>query len=394
MASAPIVYPLPRRFHALDVLRGLAALGVVLWHWPHFYYTGLAPGSVDAADLPLHALLYPFYERGYLAVDFFYALSGFIFFWLYSEAISSRRMPAARFAVLRFSRLYPLHAATLLFVLAAQGIHRQLQEAPYVYAFNDLYHFLLHLFLASGWGFERGLAYNGPIWSVSIEVLLYAIFFAVCRAGRVRTATLGAFVGLGLALSAAHLAVGRGILMFFLGGLAYRLYRHLADNGRLDRWIRPLRIGVGLGWGSVLLELKGEWVWHRFTRLADGLGAMAGVTLPEALWLRVDTLLVVGVLFPATILLLAVEETRRGHLGRRFAFLGDISYSSYLLHFPLQLSVSIAAGLVGWPASLYRTPLALLIFFALLFSLCWVSYHRFERPAQDWLRRRMAPPRS
>src|SRR5207244_9707990 len=46
-------------------------------------------------------------------------------------------------------------------------------------------------------------------------------------------------------------------------------------------------------------------------------------------------------LFPLTILTLAVWEARRGRLGRRLAFVGQISYSSYLLHFPLQMHFAV-----------------------------------------------------
>ena len=62
----------------------------------------------------------------------------------------------------RFSRLYPLHFATLLFVAAAF-----LAFGPYIYE-SDAYHFVLNVLLASSIGFEKGYSFNGPSWSISV----------------------------------------------------------------------------------------------------------------------------------------------------------------------------------------------------------------------------------
>jgi peptidoglycan/LPS O-acetylase OafA/YrhL len=43
--------------------------------------------------------------------------------------------------------------------------------------YNDFYHFFLNIFLISFWGIEKGFSFNTPIWSVSIEILAYIIFF-------------------------------------------------------------------------------------------------------------------------------------------------------------------------------------------------------------------------
>lgn len=100
-----------QRFRSLDALRGVAALSVVLWHWKHFFFVGYAlPVDFDEAAQPLYSLLRVFYDFGWLAVDLFFLLSGFIFFRLYSQRIENRDISAARFSAHRFSRLYPLHS--------------------------------------------------------------------------------------------------------------------------------------------------------------------------------------------------------------------------------------------------------------------------------------------
>lgn len=55
----------PRRLHALDASRGLAALTVVIWHWQHFFYTNTAPAVDFRRDSqPLYSALKLFYEQG------------------------------------------------------------------------------------------------------------------------------------------------------------------------------------------------------------------------------------------------------------------------------------------------------------------------------------------
>ena len=94
------------------------------------------------------------------------------------------------------------------------------------------------------------------------------------------------------------------------------------------------------------------------------------------------------VLFPATILTLAVWEGFRGTLGRRLSFLGNISYSLYLLHFPLQLVVMLFALSLSLPRTVFYSPWALLGFYGILIPLSLVSYYFFERPIQNLLRKK------
>ena len=53
----------PQRLYSLDVLRGLAALSVVFWHWQHFFYSGTAPGVVEVEKQPLYSCSFSFYDK-------------------------------------------------------------------------------------------------------------------------------------------------------------------------------------------------------------------------------------------------------------------------------------------------------------------------------------------
>ena len=168
----------PNRLYVLDVSRGFSALAVVLWHWIHFAYEGTARDpEFDVRVQPFFGVLRIFYERGFLGVEYFFLLSGFIFFWLYRVSIEEDRLSFRNFLVKRLSRLYPLHLLTLAMVVLLQQIYRSISGDFFVYPFNDAYHFVLNLGFASSWGLEKGWSYNAPVWSVSVEILLYILFF-------------------------------------------------------------------------------------------------------------------------------------------------------------------------------------------------------------------------
>ena len=377
-------YSTPNHFYSLDALRGFAALSVVFWHWSHFY-PGVQSSSLDTNDLPLFRLFSFFYTRGYLAVDLFFILSGFIFYWLYSKRVVDRDISVRTFAVLRFSRLYPLHFATLLFVAVAQHFYRNSYGSYFAYPNNDLKHFLLNVFFMSSWGMESGFSFNGPVWSVSIEVLLYTLFFVSCRLLPVRVLVLLAISVIGVILPSEHLGlIGRGIRSFFLGGIVFLVYQRIFVSHHLanaTKWVF---------WLTIIIWIMTLFVLYNPAAISSGsmhLQERLGRALPWSLEKMANNWLT-KVLFPLTVLLLSLMETYRGHLGKRLSFLGDISYSVYLLQFPLQILFMLAAAAFSISLSICRTPLFLLLFFVALISLSLASYHYFERPAQRFLRRK------
>jgi peptidoglycan/LPS O-acetylase OafA/YrhL len=95
-------------------------------------------------------------------------------------------------------------------------------------------------------------------------------------------------------------------------------------------------------------------------------------------------------LFPATVAALALLEDSHAALGAKLRFLGDMSYSSYLLHIPLEIAFAFVAFSFGLPDTVFLAPGALLLFMAVLTGLSLLSWRHFERPAQTWLRRRFA----
>ena len=346
------------RWTLLDALRGLAALTVVFWHWPHFWSGDQLASRLSPDALPLYPILAPLYAYGWIAVDMFFVLSGFVFFWKYAAAIGERRIGVGQFALLRFARLYPLHLLALVLVAILQAAYSARFGSAFVFANNDAYHLLLNLVMAEAWGLEQGFSFDGPAWSVSIEILLYAIFFLAASARLAGTWQIAVIcIAATLAYPAQEAILVRGIMDFFAGGLAFRLVDATAS-------VRPAaRYAGGVG---VLLT---------------GAFLMIARVAYEPDFIRAATLLT----FPSLVYLLAISETRIS--SGRLQWLGDLSYSSYLLHFPLQLLASYAVLAIAGPdgVTLFSRAWTLLAFFAVLVAVSLASNRLIERPAQKFI---------
>lgn len=154
---------LPERIYALDALRGFAALSVVIWHWQHFFFVGADPSAVPIANQPFYPVFSALYHSGLYGVEMFFCLSGFVFFWLFSDKLTTGSTGLSQFAIDRFSRLYPLHFVTFLMIAGLQYFYFPIHNVFFVYQANDLYHAVLNLLLLPAWLPEPGWSFNGPI---------------------------------------------------------------------------------------------------------------------------------------------------------------------------------------------------------------------------------------
>lgn len=369
----------PKHLYALDVSRGLATFSVIVWHWQHYAFNGnvLSPDFVRESQ-PLYPVLRLSYEAGAIGARYFFLLSGFIFFWLYRESIHKKAVSAWAFGVRRFSRLYPLHLITLLVVAVLQLLYVSREGASFVYSSNDLYHFFLNLSLAFRWGFEKGWSFNAPAWTISVEVLLYVIFFVVALLGR------GSWPFC-LAVSVLSFAGWRifyheffeGLTLFFLGGLAFYL-TFLASTKRhaLKKSIYSSAI---LCWAAVIVN----YYVFDFASLILKMGATGKILINGFPFF---------LLFPLTVCSLALIEIDKGPFLRSISWVGEMTYSSYMLHFPLQLVFGLAVSYGMLHSDFYLSPWYFALYFILLVAISYVVFHKVELPMQRIIRSKLLRP--
>lgn len=364
----------PHRLYLLDISRGIASLSVVLWHWNHFAFEKhILSKDFILENQPLYYVLKIFYEKGYTGVDYFYLLSGFIFFWLYKDSIKMKVTTARVFIIHRFSRLYPLHLVTLFIVALLQYIYVSRQGYSFIYPFNDLYHFLLQLGFASYWGLQKGWSFNGPIWSVSIEVILYFTFFlsAVYLQGDRLFCLIVSVVSVTL-LYLTDQAIFEGLSLFFLGGFIYNsLIKINNKNSSLKLLIYSF---TAINWLVVFINF---YIFDISNLLLEF--GIIGLILLK--------LFPIYILFPLTVSSLVLFEIDKGSILKQLSWIGDITYSSYLLHFPLQLLFALAVSYSIIDAKFYLQIKYLILFYMILIPLSYIVHQKFELPMQKVIRK-------
>ncbi|MDE2436552.1 MAG: acyltransferase [Sphingomonadales bacterium] len=349
----------PRHLDALTGIRGIAAWGVVLYHIRLSLLT-LFPASVIAV-----------LAKGYLAVDLFFMLSGFVIWYNYAGKIEAGGWSATRqFLWRRLARVWPLHVAILAVLVAFVALLAATGRDISNYPFGEL---PLHVLLVQNWGFTRNLSWNHPAWSISTELAAYLAFpalVAAARWSRVASAVLLAGVAaLALALYAGFAAAGYGNLG--------------ADITHLGLW----RCLAEFTMGCLMCQLWQRWrniSWASYAATACGAAVLAlGVHrgLPETAFVPLTFFCLLFALS------LARNMVARVIGGPTLTYLGEISYSTYLSHFVLFIFYKIAfvdATLqLGWTG--------LGGYLALVLAVSAGLYRWVEKPAQRWLNVR--PPR-
>lgn len=351
----------PKFYTNLELLRFFAAFAVMVSHFRHFEI------DIDVAfspfSYPFAAALAPLYMYGAYAVPFFWLLSGFVFFAQYEKALRTRTVSGARFAGLRFARLYPLHITTALLVFFVQPVYAAVSGSgkSFIYQDNALEDLFLHTLMVSHFDPRSPQSLNGPVWSVSLEILVYITFFLIMRFSPRPYLTS---LVLALLVVPASMTSRNDILtvvsLFYIGGFIY-----LFASRVYPTWNR-FRRQVSLAGAIALIAVQ-----------VVGVITQPHVTFPRMALLFI-TIVTVAALLPQV----------RGRAGRVFGHLGNTTYSSYLVHFPLQLvAVTVMAAFGVVPDA--TSPALLISYVVVVYAVSVVVYRYFEKPAMDKIRAKL-----
>lgn len=162
-AAAGRVGVVPGRGGALDALRFLAALLIVVYH-----YGQDAPVALDT--------LHPVFSRGYLATDFFLILSGYVLGRAYGRQVLGGRLGPAAFLGKRIQRLWPAQLIVLTALAAVvflAGLAGAEPKHPENYTAQA---FVMQALFSQAWGLPGGGGWNHQSWSLSALVICYGLF--------------------------------------------------------------------------------------------------------------------------------------------------------------------------------------------------------------------------
>lgn len=337
---------------ALTGVRGIAAWFVVLYH------IRLSIPALPESWLAVFA-------KGYLAVDFFFLLSGFVIWLSWGEKLR-RQGPSVIPAFLRkrVARIWPLHLLMLAVAIALASLFALTDRAdPGNYPFAQL---PLHILLLQNWGFTDRLTWNDPSWSISAELGAYLLFPL-------------------LTLAIDWRRVPSVVVTAAIVALCVLLHASMARGGAMTLGFEIARFGLlrcvlEFAAGTAICALWLRWKQAPATPAAF---AMLTAACLAMLWLLgLPETLAVPLLFASLLLVLALTSGMPGNPldARWLHYLGEISYATYLGHFLLWIVFKLA--FVHDPQAVSLPSIAAYLLLVLLSSA--LLYHLVERPAQ-WL---------
>jgi peptidoglycan/LPS O-acetylase OafA/YrhL len=352
-----------RYVRPLTGIRALAALLVLGTH---------AEQNVPAG---FQSLL-PFFARGYLGVDLFFILSGFIITHVYLASVAAPNRAAVQiFLWHRLIRLYPVHVTVLaglaLMVYVAHALHISINE-PDQWRGSSL---IWHLTLLHAWGVLEVTGWNQPSWSISAEwfaYLLYPLLAPALMFVRDRLTALTLALTALAAMAAVYAMTGWPLINELGAPSLTRVSGEFLCGAAL---CRAVALGKGLpGMSGDILGLG--------ALLAFVAGASAGL-LPD---MGLIVLLAVIIFAAATCV-----GPLAAFLGSApLVWLGEISYSIYMVHFPLLIAIRRMwerMGFAAWGSTAHSLAFAATIAFVVAVSAA--LFYLVERPARTRLRNRM-----
>lgn len=330
------------RYYTLDALRGFAALAILMLHLGEM----------------LHL---PPVRHGYLAVDFFFCLSGFILTTTYEPKLRTS-MTAGEFIGLRLIRLYPVFLVGVLLgvpVIAAQiysGNSHAMSPMAATLAFVTNSLMLPSPVPGALFPFDK------PAWSLFFEIVVNILFGMVLF--RLSFGKLTSLVVLcGGALFAAIWALGHASAGFDWSGFS----------------IGIVRTGFSFIGGMLIARVHPIFRRHRSALALTLPPALMAVLLSDNTqsWDWLYDAIAVAVALPAITLLGASLDLPAG-ARRAGSILGDLSYPLYAVHYPI---VQGAGFLLARRLDLQPTFAALAIAVSAL-ALAWVLMRFYDAPAR------------
>lgn len=349
----------PTRFHYVDLIRGFAAIAVLVTHYRWFYANRPGDwGAVTTQAMPWSSILWPLYDYGGLAVQLFWVLSGFVFALNYGPR--AKKFSFRQFAGHRIARLYPLHVITLGFVGVLQYISLKLYGQPQIYGNNDVVHFIAQLGFASNW-FTIQSSFNGPVWSISVEVLIYVIFAIYISRFRLAGVPVAILVSIFFIFERlTHSPIAWCGALFFIGAGTFMISERL--YGLAGKW-----------------SIAGAIVSCAVVAAGIAVSVMLGYGGHE-------DVLIAYFMMPCLILCVSLIDWTGVHFSSKLIWIGDSTYAIYMCHMPIIILAKIFVPQWFSNHRFLAQPYILVAYVCLVIVVAYPIFRFVEKPSQNWLR--------
>ncbi len=372
------------RYEILDGLRGVAATLVVAYHLFETYYEG-------KPDQPIN--------HGYLAVDFFFVLSGFVIGYAYDDRWN--KMTTWAFFKRRLIRLHPMVIfgtlfGAVMFYFGSCSSFPLISETPWYMVIAVMLWCFTMIPLPStmdirGWAETNPL--NGPAWSLQWEYLANILYALVVR--RFSKLLLGICVAV---FACFTIILCLNIDVFgFLEERSWAAYTVVGGWSTtpdqlqvgLTRLLYPFFCGLFLSRMGWMMKVKGGFWWcSLFIVILLGMPWLGLGTEGEARWTNgLYEAFCILVCFPIIVAIGAGSSVKGGKSEAINKFLGDISFPIYITHYPLIYMQ------MSWVESHKDAPLGMHIFvsvciFLLAIGLAYAAMKLYDLPVREWLKKK------
>lgn len=310
-------------------------------------------------------------------MELFFMLSGLTFTAFYMKRIANNEVSASDFIYSRFTRLVPLHWGSLFLVTFLLFIRRCFDIPAFVYGFNDVHHFTLNLLMIHSDGLQTDAGFNAVSWTICTEVVMYVVFFCLCRKIKTKHAYLVCcwlliLLGYsleksswsGTAFTLVNTSIGRGMIDFFFGSMLYFILLKLWKLGTKAKItaFALLCIILGVGYyGGREVWSHGDW-WYMLT-------GFVFFIYPLAIYLTTS----VGFL-------------RKILMWTPLQYLGKLSFTIYMCHYPVQLVLDLINKAAKINAS-YTSDTVWMIYCLTVIGFSVIIHRFYEVPITNWLKK-------
>lgn len=344
----------------IDGLRGIAAVSIAIF--THYFL------FIPERNYPFYnPATYWFWNYATYFVDLFFVISGFIMVYVYRGKIKSGQVGFMPFVKKRLARFYPLMVFALFTVLFLQMIHLKMTGVFFAYKNiydNSVLSFVLNLLCLQGTSLVAS-SFNAPSWYLSIVLIMYILFYVSTRAAGTYHMENIAYLGwllLGVVIAVKNYETVflncRGLTGFFAGCLTCTFCEQVNKmENRKKQIVTGIVFAVFLG-----IVVTGAVFGHK-------------VFAPDPQVVLIYEML----LWPCLVFLTVNVGVLRAFLKNPlFLFLGKISFSMYLIHFPAMVLLEDLNRMFSWNLN-YASRKGFLLYVAFMMVLSVLCYYFVER---------------